>query len=44
MIRDKAAGPAAAGATLVREESYGGQPGHIVMLDPEGNEFCAATC
>jgi len=26
----------------VREESYGEQFGHIVMLDPEDNEFCVA--
>jgi hypothetical protein len=31
-----------AGATTVREESYGDHLGHVVMLDPEGNEFCVA--
>lgn len=32
-----------AGATVVREESHGGpELGHVVMLDPEGNEFCVA--
>jgi hypothetical protein len=31
-----------AGATKVREESYGEHFGHVVMLDPEGNEFCVA--
>ncbi len=36
-----------AGATKVREEEYvddaGGKVlGHVVMLDPEGNEFCVA--
>jgi len=31
-----------AGATAVREESYDGTVGHVVMLDPEGNEFCVA--
>lgn len=31
-----------AGATTVREESYGEHLGHVVMLDPEGNEFCVA--
>ncbi|MEV0562279.1 VOC family protein [Dactylosporangium sp. NPDC050588] len=41
-IRDKAAELVAAGATLVREERYGDRLGHIVMLDPEGNEFCVA--
>jgi hypothetical protein len=29
-----------AGATLLREESYNERFGHVVMLDPEGNEFC----
>ncbi|TWP51266.1 VOC family protein [Lentzea tibetensis] len=42
LIRSKAASLAALGATLVRSESYGDQLGHIVMLDPEGNEFCVA--
>ena len=32
----------AAGATEVREERYGGTFGHVVMQDPEGNEFCVA--
>ena len=42
-IRAKAAELVEAGATTVREESYGGPDlGHIVMLDPEGNEFCVA--
>lgn len=32
-----------AGATVVREEWYGeGVLGHVVLLDPEGNEFCCA--
>lgn len=30
------------GATVVREERYGADLGHIVLLDPEGNEFCLA--
>lgn len=30
------------GATLVREEMYGEALGHVVMHDPEGNEFCVA--
>jgi hypothetical protein len=42
LIRAKATELAAAGATAVREESYGEHLGHIVMLDPEGNEFCVA--
>jgi len=33
---------AAATATRVREEFNGEDLGHIVMLDPEGNEFCVA--
>ncbi|MBY8874375.1 VOC family protein [Micromonospora sp. PLK6-60] len=42
LIRAKAAELAGDGATVVREESYGPELGHIVMLDPEGNEFCVA--
>ena len=42
LIRAKAAELSEAGATRVREESYDGALGHIVMLDPEGNEFCVA--
>jgi hypothetical protein len=42
LIRTKVAELEEAGATTVREESYGDQLGHIVMLDPEGNEFCVA--
>jgi hypothetical protein len=43
LIRAKSAELVSAGATLVREESYGGDTlGHIVLLDPEGNEFCVA--
>ncbi|HST65485.1 MAG TPA: VOC family protein [Mycobacteriales bacterium] len=41
-IRAKADELARAGATRVREEWYGPEFGHIVMLDPEGNEFCVA--
>jgi Glyoxalase-like domain len=40
LIRTKVADLAAWGATLVREESNGDQLGHVVLLDPEGNEFC----
>ncbi|WP_425558472.1 VOC family protein [Kribbella ginsengisoli] len=32
----------AAGATVIREESDGDHLHHVVMLDPEGNEFCVA--
>ena len=42
LIRAKAAALADAGGTVVREESWDGQLSHIVMLDPEGNEFCVA--
>jgi hypothetical protein len=41
-IRDLATRLEAAGATYVREETYDGHLGHVVMLDPEGNEFCVA--
>ena len=41
-IRAKAAELATAGATTVREQFYGELLGHVVMLDPEGNEFCVA--
>jgi hypothetical protein len=45
MIRAKVVELLAAGATKVREEAYSDQAGHtilghVVMLDPEGNEFC----
>lgn len=42
LIRAKASELAAAGATRLREESYGEHLDHVVMLDPEGNEFCVA--
>ena len=43
LIRSKVAQLITAGATAVREESYDGEHlGHVVMLDPEGNEFCVA--
>ena len=42
LIRAKVAVLASAGATVVREESYGEHLGHVVMLDPEDNEFCVA--
>ena len=42
LIRAKAAELVAAGATIVREHSYGESFDHVVMLDPEGNEFCIA--
>ena len=42
LVRERVAELVAAGATLVREELYDGELGHVVMLDPEGNEFCVA--
>jgi hypothetical protein len=30
----------AAGARVIREDVVNGQPDHVVMADPEGNEFC----
>jgi predicted enzyme related to lactoylglutathione lyase len=42
LIRSKVPELVAAGATVVREEWYGAELGHVVMLDPEGNEFCVA--
>ena len=41
-IRAKVTELVDAGATAVREESYDGQLGHVVMHDTEGNEFCVA--
>jgi hypothetical protein len=38
----KAAELTATGATTVREDSDGEHLDHVVMLDPEGNEFCVA--
>ncbi len=42
LIRAKADELVTAGAARVREERYGAHLGHVVMLDPEGNEFCVA--
>ncbi len=42
LIRAKVTDLVLAGATPVREEAYGDRLGHVVMLDPEGNEFCVA--
>jgi hypothetical protein len=41
-IRAKVAELEALGATAVRDQYYGAELGHVVMLDPEGNEFCVA--
>jgi catechol 2,3-dioxygenase-like lactoylglutathione lyase family enzyme len=40
LIRAKADELVGLGASEVREEHYGADLGHVVMLDPEGNEFC----
>lgn len=42
LVRAKVRELVVAGATEVREETYGGELGHVVLLDPEGNEFCVA--
>lgn len=42
LIRARVTELVAAGAAAKREESYGEHLDHIVMLDPEGNEFCVA--
>jgi hypothetical protein len=42
LIRQKVPELVAAQATVVREEWYGDVLGHVVMQDPEGNEFCVA--
>jgi hypothetical protein len=42
LIRLKVPELVAAGATMIREEWYGADLGHVVMQDPEGNEFCVA--
>lgn len=42
LVRAKAAELVDAGATVVREHDYGSGFSHVVMLDPEGNEFCVA--
>ena len=42
LLRAKAAELVTVGATAVREESSGAHLGHVMMLDPEGHEFCAA--
>jgi len=39
-MRRKASELVTLGATQVREDFYGDELGHVVMLDPEGNEFC----
>lgn len=43
VIRSEVARLVDAGAAVVREEYYSvDELGHVVMTDPEGNEFCVA--
>jgi Glyoxalase-like domain len=42
LIRAKVPELLALGATVIREEHEDGVLGHVVMADPEGNEFCVA--
>lgn len=42
LIRAKVPELQGAGASVVREESHGPDLDHVVMRDPEGNEFCVA--
>jgi hypothetical protein len=42
LVKAKVAELVAAGATEIRTQRYDDQFGHVVMLDPEGNEFCVA--
>jgi catechol 2,3-dioxygenase-like lactoylglutathione lyase family enzyme len=42
LIRARVPELVALGASIVREENYPDGLGHVVMLDPEGNEFCVA--
>lgn len=42
LIRARVPELVALGATFVREELDGDILSHVVMLDPEGNEFCVA--
>jgi hypothetical protein len=42
LIQTKVPELVAAGAVVVREERYGEALDHVVMQDPEGNEFCVA--
>jgi hypothetical protein len=41
LIRAKVLELVGAGATLLRDEYYRDVFDHVVMADPEGNEFCA---
>lgn len=42
LVKAKVAELVAAGATEIRTQRYDDLFGHVVMLDPEGNEFCVA--
>jgi hypothetical protein len=39
-VREAVGRLSAAGATVIREDVQDGTPDHVVMADPEGNEFC----
>ncbi|WP_049565653.1 VOC family protein [Streptomyces sp. SBT349] len=39
-VREAVTRLTAAGATVVEEHTMQGRPDHVVMADPEGNEFC----
>jgi hypothetical protein len=42
LIQQKVPESVDTGATAVREEWYGDDLDHVVMLDPEGNDLCVA--
>ena len=42
LARHKVTELVAAGASVTGEQRYGDEFGHVVMRDPEGNEFCVA--
>lgn len=42
LVRERVATLVEAGAAVDREERHGDVLGHVVVLDPEGNEFCVA--
>ncbi|XVV05620.1 VOC family protein [Actinosynnema sp. CA-248983] len=40
LVQAKVRDLVAAGGTVLREDAIDGVPDHVVMADPEGNEFC----
>lgn len=42
LIREKVPALVALGGTMIREVTYGDIFGHVIMIDPEGNQFCVA--